>query len=113
MEPPALATPPQYQSLCLNIKEAISLQQAVAGFESRGDASQVVDTGRRQLLVRPRNREGRRPHSNDSELPSAAGKKVFTDWDGEPSWEWENPRTLYFEPVAGLGNRLRALGRLS
>lgn len=36
-------------------------------------------------------------------------KRMFTDWDGQPSWEWENPRTLYFEPVAGLGNRLRAL----
>ena len=31
-------------------------------------------------------------------------------WDGQPSWEWDNPRTLYFEPIAGLGNRLRALG---
>ena len=34
-------------------------------------------------------------------------------WDGEPSWEWDYQRTLYFEPVAGLGNRLRGLGRLS
>lgn len=30
-------------------------------------------------------------------------------WDGEASWEWDYPKTLYFEPVAGLGNRLRAL----
>ena len=33
-------------------------------------------------------------------------------WDGENSWEWDYPRTLYFEPVAGLGNRLRALGTI-
>ena len=32
-------------------------------------------------------------------------------WDGENSWEWDYPRTMYFEPVAGLGNRLRALGQ--
>lgn len=61
---------------------------------------------RRQLLVRPRHREGRRTHlaSRDPEQ-----KKVYSDWDGQPSWEWDNPRTMYFEPVAGLGNRLRAL----
>lgn len=40
-------------------------------------------------------------------------KKVFSDWDGQTSWEWDNPKTLYFEPVAGLGNRLRALGTSS
>ena len=62
---------------------------------------------RRQLLVRPRHREGRRTHlsSRDPEQ-----KRVFSDWDGQSSWEWDNPRTMYFEPVAGLGNRLRALG---
>lgn len=39
--------------------------------------------------------------------------RTYSDWDGQRSWEWGNPKTLYFEPVAGLGNRLRALGEPS
>lgn len=30
-------------------------------------------------------------------------------WEGGAFWLEEKPRTLYFEPIAGLGNRLRAL----
>lgn len=44
-------------------------------------------------------------HSSFSYIP----RDVYS-WDGENSWEWDYARTLYFEPVAGLGNRLRALG---
>jgi len=88
------------------------LQQAASAskFEAQGQGTPGVGAGRRDLLAqRAQRREGRRPHSNASELPSAVGRRAFTDWDGQPSWEWDNPRTLYFEPVAGLGNRLRAL----
>ena len=82
--------------------------QAATDLDSQSlEPTQGLDS-RRQLLVRPRHREGRRTHlsSKDSEQ-----KRVFSDWDGQPSWEWDNPRTMYFEPVAGLGNRLRALGK--
>ena len=44
-------------------------------------------------------------HTTFSYIP----RDVYT-WDGENSWEWDYARTMYFEPVAGLGNRLRALG---
>ena len=46
-------------------------------------------------------------HSSFSYIP----RDVYS-WDGENSWEWDYDRTLYFETVAGLGNRLRALGNL-
>lgn len=63
---------------------------------------------------KPRHREGRRPHNSETKVTSnIVNNQVFSDWDGQPSWEWEQNRTLYFEPVAGLGNRLRALGELS
>jgi len=47
--------------------------------------------------------------SSTGEPFSYIPRDQFT-WDGEASWEWDYPKTLYFEPVAGLGNRLRALG---
>jgi len=46
--------------------------------------------------------------SSTGEPFSYIPRDQFT-WDGEASWEWDYPKTLYFEPVAGLGNRLRAL----
>lgn len=72
-------------------------------------SSETLDT-RRQLLVRPRHREARRTHLSSKDPEQ---RKVYSDWDGQATWEWDNPRTLYFEPVAGLGNRLRALGTTS
>ena len=71
----------------------------------------------RQLLVRQhKHREGRRPQTANSSvgrtIADVTSRIQFSNWDGQPSWEWDNPRTLYFEPVAGLGNRLRALGML-
>ena len=71
----------------------------------------------RQLLVRQhKHREGRRPQTAASNvgrtIADVTSRIQFSNWDGQPSWEWDNPRTLYFEPVAGLGNRLRALGML-
>ena len=85
----------------------LSLQAAT---DAESNAVQPMGSldSRRQLLVRPRHREGRRTHLSSKDPEQ---KKVYSDWDGQPSWEWDNPRTMYFEPVAGLGNRLRALGK--
>ena len=63
--------------------------------------------------ARERGKAGR---STQSVTPSAVVVSNTTTgsgaWDGVASWEVEHPRTLYFEPIAGLGNRLRALGAL-
>ena len=98
----------------VNLPSAFCLQVASASAWEEQDEGSLQG---RQLLVRQhKHREGRRPQTANSyvgrTIADVTSRIQFSNWDGQPSWEWDNPRTLYFEPVAGLGNRLRALGML-
>ncbi|KAK9815204.1 hypothetical protein WJX73_010901 [Symbiochloris irregularis] len=47
-------------------------------------------------------------HGTDTSAIEQESRPV-PSWDGGEFWMHDNKRTLYFEPIAGLGNRLRGL----
>ena len=84
-------------------KERPALLQTELPHHSR----RLLESGPAPVLQR---RAPRHTHSHPG--PQRAGRlRPAAKWEGGPWWlDTQSSKTLYFEPVAGLGNRLRATG---